>query len=212
MNDQRYTVLCYGDSNTWGYAPATGTRYPRDVRWPGVLAAELGESYEVIPEGLNGRTTVWDDPIEEYKNGSRQLIPCIKSHKPLDLVVIMLGTNDLKQRFSLLAEDVARGAALLASKVMASDTGRDGRAPQVLLVAPPPIVDSDVFSAIFVGAVEKSKHLGAAFAAQAEELGCAFLDAGSVATSSLVDGIHLEPESHAALGRAVAARVREMLE
>ena len=95
------TILCYGDSNTWGYNPATTERSSRDERWTGILRRELDDGYLVIEEGLNGRTTVWDDPIEGYKNGKEYLIPCLETHKPLDLVIIMLGTNDLKVRFSV---------------------------------------------------------------------------------------------------------------
>ena len=111
------TILCYGDSNTWGYDPANQTRYPRDVRWPGVLRNGLGDGYIVIEEGLNGRTTVWDDPIELDKNGATYLRPCIQTHKPLDFVIIMLGTNDLKTRFSLPAYDIASGAGVLVDIV-----------------------------------------------------------------------------------------------
>ena len=103
------TILCYGDSNTWGYNPSMGGRYARDERWPGVLRKELGEGYLVIEEGLNGRTTVWDDPIEGYKNGKTYLVPCLETHKPLDLVIILLGTNDLKMRFSVSALIQAAG-------------------------------------------------------------------------------------------------------
>ena len=102
-------ILCYGDSNTWGYNPHTELRYPRAVRWTGVLQRGLGPAYHVIEEGLNGRTTVWDDPIEGYKSGKEYLVPCLETHKPMDLVVIMLGTNDLKHRFSLTAFDIATG-------------------------------------------------------------------------------------------------------
>ena len=133
------TVLCFGDSNTWGYDPLTRERFDRDTRWPGVLRNELGEGYLVLEEGLNGRTTVWDDPIDgTHKNGSRYLLPCLESHAPLDLVVIMLGTNDLKRRFGVPAEDIARGAARLVGIVRQSMCGPRGDAPQVLLVAPPP--------------------------------------------------------------------------
>ena len=132
------TILCYGDSNTWGYNPSTGGRYPRDVRWPGVLRRELGDDYLVIEEGLNGRTTVWDDPIEGYKNGKEYLVPCLETHKPLDLVIILLGTNDLKVRFSVSAYDIANGAGALVQIVQKSEIGPGGRAPQVLLLAPPP--------------------------------------------------------------------------
>ena len=93
------TILCYGDSNTWGLNPETLTRYAPDVRWPGILKQELGSDYAIIEEGLSGRTTVWDDPLEGYKNGKTYLSPCLNSHKPLDLVIIMLGTNGNFQRF-----------------------------------------------------------------------------------------------------------------
>ncbi len=205
------TILCYGDSNTWGYAPASGDRYPRDVRWTGVLARELGEKFEVIAEGLNGRTTVWDDPVEEDKNGAAQLIPTITSHKPLDLVIIMLGTNDLKQRFSVHAADIAKSAALLANKVMRSDTGPVGAAPQVLLVAPPPVVSAERYADFFVGAENKSAQFDRYFRAAAAEVGCAFFDAASVVQSSALDGIHLDPESHQALGEALARKSLELL-
>lgn len=95
------SILCYGDSNTYGLMPDSPDRYPRDVRWTGILQKKLGEDYYVIEEGLSGRTTLWDDPIEEHKNGKKYLLPCLDSHKPVDLVILMLGTNDLKTRFSL---------------------------------------------------------------------------------------------------------------
>ena len=108
------TVLCYGDSNTWGFDPATRTRFPPHVRWTGVLGQRLGDGYQVIEEGLNGRTTRWDDPIEPDRNGLAYLRPCVESHQPLDLIVIMLGTNDLKRRFDLSASDIAQSAAGVA--------------------------------------------------------------------------------------------------
>ncbi len=89
------TIVCFGDSNTWGFAPISKARYDRDTRWPGVLRNALGGGYLVIEEGQNGRTTVWDDPIEANKNGATYLLPCLESHKPLDLLIIKLGTNDL---------------------------------------------------------------------------------------------------------------------
>jgi lysophospholipase L1-like esterase len=100
------TVLCYGDSNTWGSDPETGERFAPEVRWPGVLRQALGEGYWVVEEGLNGRTTVRDDPIEgAHKNGRTYLPACLEFHKPIDLVLIMLGTNDLKARFAASASD-----------------------------------------------------------------------------------------------------------
>lgn len=79
------SILCFGDSNTWGYNPRTKERYPRNERWTGMLRQELGDGYEIIEEGLNGRITVWEDPIEEHKNGKEYLIPCLESHQPIDL-------------------------------------------------------------------------------------------------------------------------------
>jgi lysophospholipase L1-like esterase len=205
------TVLCYGDSNTWGFDPATSERFSFDDRWTGVLRRELGASFHVIEEGLNGRTTVWDDPIEEHKNGKRYLAPCLTSHKPLDLVTIMLGTNDLKMRFSLPASDIARGAAVLVDMVQRSDAGRDGGAPQVLLMAPPPLARLSEFAEMFEGGDAKSRRFGEYYRQQAEELGCAFLDAGTVISTSDLDGVHFELSEHRKLGQAVAASVQQLL-
>ena len=120
------TVLCYGDSNTWGCEPGTGARYPRDVRWPGRLQAALGDAWHVVEEGLGGRTATLDSPIMPGKNGLEYLIPCLASHAPLDAVVIFLGTNDMADRYSLSAMEVARCAGRLAHVVRQSEAGIDG--------------------------------------------------------------------------------------
>jgi len=205
-------ILCYGDSNTWGYDPVTMDRFDRDTRWTRVLGKSLGNGYDVIEEGLNGRTTVWDDPIEGYKSGKDYLIPCLESHKPLDLAVILLGTNDLKARFSLSAYDVAEGARVLVGIVQGSLAGIAGRSPQVLLLAPPPITTLSEYSEMFIGAEEKSKKFPRYFAQVAQEMGCAFLDTGTIIVSSPLDGIHFEASEHRKLGEAVALKVEELLE
>lgn len=205
------TVLCYGDSNTWGYDPTTADRFDRDTRWPGVLRQELGDGYLVIEEGLNGRTTVWEDPIEGYKNGREYLVPCLESHKPLDLIVIMLGTNDLKKRFSLSAFDVAYSAGVLVDVVKRSEAGVGGGAPQVLLVCPPPVGKLTEFAEMFEGSEEKSRRLPEWFARVAGEQGCRLLDAGEVVAASDLDGIHFEAPEHRKLGKAVAAAVKQIL-
>ena len=204
------TILCYGDSNTWGYDPATQTRFPRDVRWPGVLRKTIGDDYLIIEEGLNGRTTVWDDPIELDKKGATYLSPCIQTHKPLDLVIIMLGTNDLKTRFSLNAYDIASGAGVLVDIVKKSTTGINAEAPGILLIAPPsavPYPDTE----IFVGAPKKSSGFSKQYRRVADEKECHFLDAGEHAKSSPLDGIHLEADMHRTLGIAVAAKIKTIL-
>jgi lysophospholipase L1-like esterase len=204
-------ILCYGDSNTWGYDPATQDRFPRDKRWTGVLRRELGEGYLVVEEGLNGRTTVWDDPIEGYKNGKEYLIPCLETHKPIDLVIIMLGTNDLKMRFGVPACDIAAGAGVLVDIVSKSETGTGDSAPPVLLIAPPPVAKLTELAEMFEGSTPISKLLSRHFRLVAAERGCALLDASEVIVSSDLDGIHFELGEHQKLGEAVAARVKEMI-
>ncbi len=207
------TILCYGDSNTWGYNAITGARYPLEQRWVTLLARELGPDYLVIPEGLNGRTTVWPDPVEgEYKSGKSTLIPILESHHPLDLVVLMLGTNDLKHRFGLSASDIANSAQTLVEMIQNSTFGPDGHAPQVLLIAPPPTCVPDTcFEETFAGGDEKSQRLAHYYKLAADEAGCGFLDAGRYVVSSKVDGIHLDAGELPKLAVAVAASVRELL-
>jgi len=205
------TILCYGDSNTWGYDPVTQDRFPLERRWPGVLAQELGAGYRVIEEGLGGRTTVWDDPIEGYKNGREYLIPCLETHKPIDLITILLGTNDLKKRFSVSAYDVAASAGVLIDVVQKSAAGIGGRAPEILLMAPPPFSRLSEFAEMFEGGVEKSRKFSEHYKRIAEQFKCHFMDTGQVIVSSDLDGIHFEADQHCKLGQAVAGRVREIL-
>jgi lysophospholipase L1-like esterase len=204
-------IMCFGDSNTWGYSPETGERFPGTVRWTGVLQKSLGEGYRVIEEGLNGRTTVWEDPVEGDKCGKRHLMPCLESQAPLDLVVLMLGTNDLKQRYSAPPEDIALGAGVLVDIINRSAAGRAGKPPAVLLLAPPPLAGLTEFAGFFGGGTDKSRALGRLYRQVAEERGCAFLDTSTVIRSSDLDGIHLEEAEHGALGRAVAREVKKIL-
>ena len=204
-------ILCYGDSNTWGYNPVTQDRFSKHERWTGQLSQALGHDYDVIEEGLNGRTTVWDDPIEGYKNGREYLIPCLETHKPLDLVIIFLGVNDLKKRFSLSAYDIANGAGVLVEVVQKSNTGITEAAPKVLLIAPPPVGKLTDFAEMFEGAEAKSLRFAQHYRRVASELGCALFDASTVIVSSDLDGIHFEQNEHAKLGQAVAVKVREII-
>ena len=118
-----FTIVCYGDSNTHGAHPVTGGRWPRDVRWPGVLAADVADLADVVEEGLSGRTTLWDDPFMDGRNGQPYLLPCLRSHAPVDLVVLMLGTNDLKTIFGRQAHEIALGAGTLADMALGSGHG-----------------------------------------------------------------------------------------
>ncbi len=205
-------ILCYGDSNTWGHNPVTKERYSIDERWTGVLARALGAAYRVIEEGLGGRTTVWDDPIEGYKNGKEYFIPCLGSHKPIDLVAILLGTNDLKTRFSVSASDIAASAGALVQIALTSSAGPQNSAPQVLLMAPPVVGPLGDSAERFLDAQAKSAKFGKHFALVAKECGCHFLDTAPIIRSSDIDGIHWDVSEHRKLGLAVAARVKEIFE
>lgn len=208
------TVLCYGDSNTWGWDAVSLGRHPRHVRWPGILQAALGAEFYVVEEGLNGRTTVFADPLEPYKNGRPYLLPCLESHHPLDLVVLMLGSNDLKMRFSATAYDIAAGASVLVEMIQKSPFGPNDGSPQVLLLAPPPVGDMSPephLDEMFTGAAAKAGQLAAWYQQMAKEAGCAFLDTSAFLVPSPADGLHLDAPEHKKLGLRVAEVVREML-
>jgi lysophospholipase L1-like esterase len=207
-----YEILCFGDSNTWGYSPETGGRFGRDLRWTGVLQRTLGSGFFVIEEGQGGRTTVWDDPVEGgNKNGLAYLAPCLESHAPLDLVVLMLGTNDVKKRFGVTAFDIGLSISRLVALVLSSSSGRDWKAPKLLLVAPPPLARLTAFAEMFQDGAEKSMKFGETYREIAKRFGCAFLDAGEVIASSAIDGIHFEEDGHRKLGQAIAGKVRLIL-
>ena len=213
-------IVCYGDSNTWGldaFTPGDAMRRFRHP-WPRVLARKLGPGYDVVSEGLNGRTTMVDDPfMSDYDvNGRRTLPPILHSHKPIDVLVIMLGTNDLKKHLNLSPQLIARGAATLASDALRMDVWRS--TPRVLLVCPvnvrqPP--PSCRFAYSFDGGAAKAPACAKHYRAEADALGVAFLDANEATQIPDPrhggDGIHLSAQNCADLGGAVAAKVREML-
>jgi lysophospholipase L1-like esterase len=203
------TVLCYGDSNTWGCEPGTGARYPRDVRWPGRLQAALGDSWHVVEEGLGGRTATLDSPITPGKNGLEYLTPCLDSHAPLDAVVIFLGTNDMADRYSLSAMEIARCAGRLVYVVRHSEAGVDGAPPLPILACPPPLGDTQ-WEEGYQSAPAKSAVLADRFRAVADELGCELVDLGESTRYSDVDGIHLDADGHAAVARAVEGALRKL--
>lgn len=209
------TVLCFGDSNTWGAAtvPRPDGRYGPEERWPGVMRSVLGAGWQVIEEGLPGRTTVNDDYLEgEWLNGARYLRPCLRTHRPVDIVIIMLGTNDLKHRFNKSAWDIAESNRVLIDVVRSTECGREGAdGPDILLVCPPPTADHlPGNEEKFAGAQAKSRELARFYADVAERTGVRFLDAGRHIRSSTVDGFHLDPEAHAVLGKVIAAEVAAM--
>lgn len=208
------SVLCFGDSNTHGQVPG-GTpldRFAWTARWPGVLQAKLGDGWHVIEEGLSGRTTIRDDPVEgEFKNGRRYLTPCMQSHAPLDLIIIMLGTNDLKRRFSQPPSEVAMGIGCLVYDIKELCPGPLGKVPEIMIVSPPPMLDDlKEWSSIFDGAQAKSKELALAFEVMADSLEVHFFDAGSVCACDPADGFHLCAQANEALGVALAEEIQSI--
>jgi lysophospholipase L1-like esterase len=203
------SVLCFGDSNTWGFDPESGERFPRSVRWPGRLQSALADEWHVVEEGLNGRTATLDSPIAFGRNGLRYLQPCLDSHAPLDAVLIVLGTNDLAERYGLTPTDVARAVALLAEVVRKSDAGPGGGAPLPILVCPPRVGDA-AWEEDWAGTPAKSALLPDRFAAVAEEGGYELVDLGDVTRFSDLDGIHLDAEGHAAVARHVEQALRRL--
>ena len=198
-------IVAFGDSNTWGFDPATKTRFGREIRWTGVLQRELGPEHFVIEEGLNGRTTVFDDPIEPDRRGADYLPPCLRSHAPLDLLIVSLGCNDMKARFGVPPSDIAKGVERLI------EIARAEAVPNILIVAPPPVAKLTDYAEMFAGAEGKSRQLAARYAELAERLGVGFVDAGQFISCSNLDGIHYEAVSHAILGRVMAEAVRMVL-
>jgi lysophospholipase L1-like esterase len=206
------TVLLFGDSNTHGTMPMPDLgfsgRFDRGERWARRLAKLLPD-WEVIAEGHPGRTTVHDDPVEgAHRNGLSVLPALLESHKPLDLVLVMLGTNDLKARFSVNACDIGLSLERLVRMIRASECGPGGGAPGVLLVAPPPIVERGCLAGMFAGGAAKSAGLAVEIEAAAARVGVSFLDAGGVVSVSPIDGIHYDAEANPALAEAFAAAIR----
>lgn len=209
------SVLVFGDSNTHGTVPmehlADIRRYPRGTRWPDIMAAELGADWDVVAEGHPGRTSVFDDPVDGvHKSGLRVIASLLESHRPLDLVIVMLGTNDTKARFAFSALDIAHGILRLADTILRSTAGPENGAPRVLLASPVPINETGCLAQMFAGGAARSQALASELATVSRALGAGFIDLAPVAEVSPVDGIHLAPDAHEAVGRAMAGAVREM--
>lgn len=202
------TILCYGDSITWGYNPSDGIRYPFNQRWPGILQFEMGDSVRIIEEALSGRTTNWDSPFLSNRNGRAMLGAVLESHSPIDIFILMLGTNDLWVSFDLSALEIASGCLSLIWDLQKSGCGPEFGIPQILLIAPPPLGKLSSFMDIFFhGRLKVSKQLGNTYKKAADAVGCLFLDASKFVKASRVDGVHLDPPEH----RKLALKVRDIL-
>ena len=196
-------ILCYGDSNTYGYIPLTGGRYDENTRWTGRLQKLLGAEYKVIEEGCNGRTTVFDDPYDGWTKGTDYICPCIKSHKPVDIVILMLGSNDLKEFFHNTSDKIAQGAGTIADMIFSYCREVQEYPPTIILVSPPQIGEniarSNFYGTFTESAIARSREFPAAYKRIADEKGCIFFDAAQWIQPSKEDSLHLTPEGHAIL-------------
>ena len=210
-NPSATTILCYGDSNTWGHNPNKKGRYPANIRWTGKLQQTLGDDYYVVEEGLGSRTTDLEYS-KPGRNGKTYLLPCIVSHYPLDIVVMMLGTNDLKTEFQRDPPTIASAIRGLIQDIKANAWDENHNTSKIILVSPIVVDDTSVrFEEIFSHLYDhdsaiKSHELAKVLAAVAAEEGCTFLDASTVAEPG-VDGIHFTEESHAALATLIAETI-----
>lgn len=205
------TVLVYGDSNSHGAKPMVdldnAERFARGLPWPDVMAAELGADVHVICEGLPGRTTVHEDLVGGgMRNGLSVLPAILHSHKPIDLLVILLGTNDLKNQFSVTSYEIVASVQRLVLAARA-----EGVVKAEMIICPPPVVEAGVLAPMFEGAMARQHDLAIHMEQVATRLGCGFFDAARHITVSPIDGVHWEEGSHDKMGRAIAGPVADML-
>jgi lysophospholipase L1-like esterase len=215
------TILCYGDSNLRGTIPgpsldAAGLiklKYSKDKRWTGILQKKLGAEYDIVEEGIGGRTTTLDEiePGRPYRNGLKDLPFCLESHYPIDLVIFLLGINDTQHVYHRMATQIGEGMRQLVRSVLCSNKGPNIKAPKVLIIAPQPIINIPHLHPQFVGeSIEKSKALAKIYHQVSQEENCEFLDAAPLITSSEKDGIHLDESSCLILGHAVFEKVKQI--
>ena len=206
------TILCFGDSNTWGYNAASGGRHPYDVRWTGQLQHRLDGKARVVEEGLNGRTTVFDEPFRYGRNGSKFLATLMESHGPLDLLVIALGANDLKPIYSASGYDSALGVQRLFSIAHQSPAWRDASDQKILLVLPTRFGElNSNTSERFAGAHEKFDLYLSEYQRVANDSGVHVLDSNEHIITCKDDGVHLDEQNHGKLAMAILSTVLELL-
>ncbi|MCR4689330.1 MAG: SGNH/GDSL hydrolase family protein [Saccharofermentans sp.] len=199
-------ILCYGDSNTYGYDPDTGLRFAEETRWTGVLQNLLGSEYNVICEGLNGRTTVFDDPEDDWKNGLNYVRGICCTHRPVDVFVVMLGTNDCKKCFAASPDQIAGGMEQVVTSAITTLEKKQGYRPKVLIVAPSALgdVSKGPFAASFDDdSIARSKDLANLYEVLSISLGTYYIDASKVTAPSETDGVHLTGKGHKLLGTAI---------
>lgn len=208
------SILAFGNSLTWGFRAGEWTRHRFEDRWPNALADGLGGKARVIEEGMNGRTTVFPDPTElAERNGAVALPMLLTTHQPLDLVIIMLGTNDIKYANRCRAFDAAMGMTRLVEIVKKFSFLPEYAAPQILLMSPPALckTQDEWFNDLWGHAIAESKLFARHYAKVAKDTDVHFFDAGSVAKTDPTDGGHLDAENTRAIGTALVPVVKNIL-
>ena len=208
-------ILCFGDSNTWGYDPETQTRFSKNIRWTGVLQKLLGTNFNVIEEGLNGRTTNVNEKEEHdlgysraYRSAMDLLSILIETNSPLDLIVVMLGTNDLKTNFNQSADMIAKNMRLVCESIISNDYFQS---KSIILVAPthinensPNLLDS------FVGTTSASKSFSNSYKKISDDLGLFFLDASESVITNEIDGLHWDANQHNDFAKVVCQKIKSV--
>lgn len=206
------TILCYGDSITWGYNPVDGTRFPFEKRWPGIVQKEFGQSVRVIEEALPGRTTNWDSPFLSERNGQKSLPMVLETHAPIDIFILMLGTNDLWKSFNLDASDIAASCMSLIWTVQKSMAGPETGVPEILLIAPYPLGRLSQFMKFYFGGrTGVSKQLAREYRKASQAVGCRFMDSTKYVKASDRDGVHLDEAGQRKLALGVRKAVSALL-
>ena len=204
------TIICFGDSLTWGAVP-NGGRYAKHHRWPALLHEQLGSKHEVINLGLPGRTTIWDDPFREGRNGSHYIQAALEIFGPVDIIVLMLGTNDLKRHFNAGAYEAARGIEQLIAKIRAPNP-HNFPAPEIVVVAPPNILSpKGELADMYVGAVEKAQGFHQHYQRVATIHHCQFLNAAGILQPSELDGVHLDLAGNHQLAEALLPIIKQLM-
>lgn len=211
---EKYRILCFGDSLTWGYDPVSRTRFKEEERWTGILQNLLGNHYQIIEEGQNGRTIATEDPAEGEKNGLRYIIPCLESQSPLNLMILMLGANDLKRKFSYCSMDIAGEMQIFLEKVQSHNRFHMNGKLKILLLSPPVIGTNSPDSWLadsfdFPNAAKVSSQLASWYQQLAKLYDCAFLDTSQIVSVSPADGVHLDADSQKQLAHAIFRTLRQ---
>ncbi len=209
-NPEAKVIVCYGDSNTWGAIPYSDNRLPSNIRWPGVLQNLLGNEYDVINEGLCGRTLVVEDPEKPHRTGITHLTSIVKTNNPIDLIIIMLGTNDMKTSYNLQAEDIGTHLEETINSILRRD--EDEKIPKILIICPPAVVRPlhTEFDERMSKGIEISKELPNLYQQISNKYNCHYINAEELMNLTDTDGYHLDVEDHKNLAEVIRNKVKEI--